>query len=65
MSCLFDDIFDVHTIQQLPLYIRVDELKGNIIYCRGYTFLHDIAWKPSGSLMISSTYTTIILGIAV
>lgn len=45
LSLLFDDIFDIHIFQQLPLYIRVDVLKGNIVYCRNYTFLHDVAWE--------------------
>ena len=36
LSELFDDRYDVHIFQQLPVYVRVEVLKGKIIYRRGY-----------------------------
>lgn len=38
-------IFDVQIFQLLPLYVRVEVLKGRVIYCEDETFLHDIAWQ--------------------
>lgn len=38
-------IFDVQIFQLLPLYVKVEVLKGEVIYCSDETFLHDIAWQ--------------------
>jgi predicted nucleotidyltransferase len=35
--------FDIHIFQQLPLYIRVRVLKGDIIFCRDEKMLYEIA----------------------
>lgn len=35
--------FDIHIFQQLPLYIRVRVLKGDIIFCRNEKRLYEIA----------------------
>ncbi|MEA1944363.1 MAG: nucleotidyltransferase domain-containing protein [Euryarchaeota archaeon] len=43
ISALFDDIYDVKIFQQLPLYVRIDALKGNVIYCKDRNFLYDVA----------------------
>jgi len=43
LSELFDDIFDVQIFQQLPLYVRVEVLKGKIIYCKDKRFLYEAA----------------------
>jgi len=39
------EVFDVQIFQFLPLYVRVEVLKGKVIYCEDETFLHDIAWE--------------------
>ncbi|PKP57000.1 MAG: nucleotidyltransferase domain-containing protein [Candidatus Altiarchaeales archaeon HGW-Altiarchaeales-2] len=41
LSELFDEYYDVHIFQQLPLYVRADVLKGNILYCQDKNFLYD------------------------
>lgn len=43
--CEVDEIFDVQIFQQLPLYVRVQVLRGEVIYCDSERFLHDIAWE--------------------
>lgn len=43
LSELFDDIYDVQIFQQLPLYVRVEVLKGKVIYCKDKWFLYEAA----------------------
>lgn len=43
--CEVDEIFDVQIFQQLPLYVRVQVLRGEVIYSDSERFLHDIAWE--------------------
>lgn len=43
ISALFDDIYDVQIFQQLPLYVRTEVLKGNVIYCKDRKLLYDVA----------------------
>jgi len=43
LSELFDDIFDVQIFQQLPIYVRVEVLKGKVIYCKDKRFLYEAA----------------------
>ena len=43
ISSLFDDIYDIKIFQQLPLYVRIDVLKGDVAYCKDRNFLYDIA----------------------
>ncbi len=43
LSELFEDIYDIQIFQQLPLYVRVEVLKGKVIYCRNKKFLYDVA----------------------
>jgi predicted nucleotidyltransferase len=43
LSELFDEIYDVQNFQQLPLYVRVDVLKGKAVYCRDKKFLSKVA----------------------
>ncbi|CAD7775911.1 Nucleotidyltransferase domain protein [Candidatus Methanoperedenaceae archaeon GB37] len=43
LSELFDDTFDVQIFQQLPIYVRVEVLKGKIIYCKDKQFLYEAA----------------------
>ncbi|AAB84811.1 MULTISPECIES: nucleotidyltransferase domain-containing protein [Methanothermobacter] len=40
-----DEIFDVQIFQQLPLYVQVEVLRGEVIYCDDQRFLYDTAWK--------------------
>ncbi|MDI9615072.1 nucleotidyltransferase domain-containing protein [Methanothermobacter sp.] len=43
--CEVDEIFDVQIFQQLPLYVRIQVLRGEVVYCDSEGFLHDIAWE--------------------
>ncbi|NOZ76416.1 MAG: nucleotidyltransferase domain-containing protein [Euryarchaeota archaeon] len=43
LSELFDDRYDVQVFQQLPLYVRVQVLQGEVIYCRDTRFLYETA----------------------
>ena len=45
LSSLFDDIYDIQIFQQLPLYVRTEVLKGDVVYCRDRIFLYDVAWQ--------------------
>ncbi len=35
---------DIRIFKQLPLYVRVQVLKGKVVYCPDETFLYDVAW---------------------
>ncbi|MBM4241881.1 MAG: nucleotidyltransferase domain-containing protein [Euryarchaeota archaeon] len=41
---LFDDVYDVQIYQQLPLYVRLEVLGGDVIYCEDNRFLYDVAY---------------------
>lgn len=43
LSELFDDKYDVQIFQQLPLYVRKEVLKGQLVYCKNKTFLYEVA----------------------
>lgn len=43
LSELFDDRYDVHIFQQLPLYMRVEILKGKILYEEDTRFIYEVA----------------------
>ncbi|TAJ44326.1 nucleotidyltransferase domain-containing protein [Methanofollis fontis] len=43
LSELYSDRYDVQIFEQLPLYIRMDVLKGRVLYCPDERFLYDIA----------------------
>ncbi len=43
LSELFDDVYDIQIFQQLPLYVRVEVLKGREIYCKDKRFLYETA----------------------
>jgi predicted nucleotidyltransferase len=45
LSSLFDDIYDIQIFQQLPMYVRTEVLKGDVVYCRDRIFLYDVAWE--------------------
>ena len=35
--------FDIHIFQQLPMYIRIRVLKGEVIFCRDEKLLYEVA----------------------
>ncbi len=41
----FPDNYDVQMFQLLPLYVRKEVFKGELIYADERGFVHDIAWK--------------------
>ena len=43
LSRLKGSVFDIQMFQQLPLYVRIEVLKGRIIYAKEQSFLYDIA----------------------
>jgi len=45
LSELFDDDYDVQIFQQLPLYVKKEVLKGEVLYCRDKQELYDIAYR--------------------
>ena len=44
LSKLPDD-FDIQIFQDLPLYVRIEVLKGKLIYASDETFAYDIAYE--------------------
>lgn len=45
ISGSFPDKYDIHMFQLLPLYIRIEVFKGELLYAEDRGFVHDIAWK--------------------
>jgi len=43
LSELFDDRYDIQIFRNLPLYVRVEVLRGRVIYCSDERFLYDTA----------------------
>lgn len=43
LSELGGDRYDVQLFQQLPLYVRVEVLQGELIYCADTRFVYDVA----------------------
>ncbi|MGC9443575.1 MAG: nucleotidyltransferase domain-containing protein [Candidatus Methanospirareceae archaeon] len=43
LSELAGDRYDVQIFQQLPLYVRMEVLKGELIYCTDTRFVYDVA----------------------
>ena len=43
LSELGGDRYDVQIFQQLPLYVRAEVLKGELIYCADTRFVYDVA----------------------
>ena len=39
------DKFDVHVLQDLPLYVQKEVLKGKVIYAEDLTFVYDHAYE--------------------
>ncbi len=44
LSELFDDRYDIQIFQLLPLYVRKEVLKGDVLYRRDKQELYDIAY---------------------
>ena len=45
LSELFDDVYDIKIFQQLPLPIRMQVLKGKVLYEDDTTFMYDKAYE--------------------
>jgi predicted nucleotidyltransferase len=45
LSELLDDSYDVQIFNHLPLYIRKDVLKGEVLYYKDHEFLHEVAYQ--------------------
>jgi len=45
LSELFDDIYDIKIFQQLPLPLRMQVLKGKILYSDDLSFMYDKAYE--------------------
>lgn len=39
------EIFDVHIFEHLPLYVKINVLKGNVLYVQDEDELYDTAYK--------------------
>ncbi|MDD2836431.1 MAG: nucleotidyltransferase domain-containing protein, partial [Methanothrix sp.] len=45
LSDLFDDIYDIKIFQQLPLPLRMQVLKGKVLYADDTPFMYDKAYE--------------------
>jgi len=45
ISGSFPDRYDIHMFQLLPLYVKIEVFKGELIYADDRRFVHDIAWE--------------------
>jgi predicted nucleotidyltransferase len=45
LSELPEGIFDIHMFLQLPLFMRMEVLRGRVVYCPNERFLYDVADK--------------------
>lgn len=45
ISGSFPDKYDIHMFQLLPLYVKIEVFKGELLYAEDRGFVHDIAWK--------------------
>jgi len=45
ISGSFPDKYDIHMFQLLPLYVKIEVFKGELLYTDDKGFVHDIAWK--------------------
>jgi len=45
ISGFFPDKYDIHMFQLLPLYVKIEVFKGELIYTDDKGFVHDIAWE--------------------
>ena len=45
LSELFEDIYDVQIYQALPLYVRKEVLKGEVVYFEDMPFVYEVAYR--------------------
>jgi hypothetical protein len=45
LSSLMDDDIDIHIYQDLPLYIKKDIFKGELLYTKDLTMIYDLAYE--------------------
>lgn len=45
LSELCDDRYDIQIFAHLPLYVRVEVLRGEVIYCPDERILYDVAYQ--------------------
>lgn len=45
LSELFEDIYDIKVFQQLPLYLRMETLRGKVLYSDDEQFMYDKAYE--------------------
>ena len=45
LSELFDDVYDIKIFQQLPLPLRMQVLKGRVLYSDDRPFMYDKAYE--------------------
>jgi len=45
LSELADDRYDIQIFSLLPLYVRMEVLRGRAVYCPDERFLYDIAYR--------------------
>ncbi len=45
LSELADDRYDIQIFSYLPLYVRMEVLRGKVIYCPDERFLYDVAYR--------------------
>lgn len=45
LSGELSDKYDVHIFQDLPLYVKNDVLKGEVIYAKDERFVYDVAYR--------------------
>lgn len=41
----YDEKIDVQMFQQLPLYVRIEVLKGKVLYAKSKRFVYDVAYR--------------------
>lgn len=45
LSVSENERFDIHTFQDLPLYVRKEVLKGKVLYAEDLRFVYDVAYE--------------------
>ncbi|MBN1324341.1 MAG: nucleotidyltransferase domain-containing protein [Methanotrichaceae archaeon] len=45
MSELFEEIYDIRIFQHLPLPLKIEVLKGKVLFCPDLPFLYDLAYQ--------------------
>ncbi len=45
ISGSFPDRYDIHMFQLLPLYVKIEIFRGELLFTDDKGFVHDIAWE--------------------